>query len=356
VTNQLKNIEPWRKFPDALLIDEMLSLSAKIIWIVIGTFSPYEEPCRASGRRIGARIGLEKSQTNNLISTLIKHGWASRNDDGDIVRHIPDYAVENLRKWEQNNRVKIAPSQGAKSTPKNDLKTGVKPTDLSDHPTDLSDRSKLEATDLSDRTDRSELSHRPISVTAPTDLSDRTYIDKRIEIKERDNIIEGDNSFESSREEEKTPHAKGQKKKPKKKTETIVKKWSETDWQFEAGSGLFYGLKSLGYLTSETERNEDAEIQAWAEEIDKLNRIDGHSQDTIFKVCNWVLRDWWAESGNFRSARKFRKRDRSGDKYFDVFLIRMKSNASAKAKKQRPTAEQIFNDTRAAFEALGESA
>jgi len=171
VIKKLENIEPWRKIPDALIIDDALPLSAKIVWIIIGTFSPFEDPCRAGGKRIGARIGIKKSQANNLISMLIKTGWCERDFNGDLVRKIPEYAAENLRIWEANNRVKLGIENRFKKPPKKSQEVA-----------DLSDK----VADLSDQSGRSELSGWPISVTEVADLSDHTYIDKGIEIKDED--------------------------------------------------------------------------------------------------------------------------------------------------------------------------
>lgn len=59
----------------------------------------------------------------------------------------------------------------------------------------------------------------------------------------------------------------------------------------------------------------------WAEEFDKMKRLDGRTVDEIRLVCEWARSDkFWAS--NFMSPMKLRDKNGGGITYFDVFAAK----------------------------------
>ncbi|MDZ4345728.1 MAG: hypothetical protein U1E51_25215 [Candidatus Binatia bacterium] len=116
-------------------------------------------------------------------------------------------------------------------------------------------------------------------------------------------------------------------------------KFKPTTWQHKFAVRFAKRLKEFGCLHAEVARAPkdklEGHLQKWADTLDKLERIDGHSQDTITSVLKWLLREdnWWINTKNVRSAAKFRDKNSDGEKYFDVMLAQMT------AKRKKPNAD-----------------
>jgi hypothetical protein len=81
-------------------------------------------------------------------------------------------------------------------------------------------------------------------------------------------------------------------------------------------------------LRPDTITSTKSEITKWAEDYDRLLRLDGKTKDRIKAVCEWARRDdFWKD--NFLSPMKLRKKNRDGVKYFDVFETKMKTEQKA---------------------------
>lgn len=76
-----------------------------------------------------------------------------------------------------------------------------------------------------------------------------------------------------------------------------------------------------------------AEKRKWAEDYDKLKRLDGKSKDQIKAVCKWARKDDFWQT-NFLSPLKLRKKNKDGVKYFDVFETNMKTKTETPKPKQ----------------------
>ena len=72
----------------------------------------------------------------------------------------------------------------------------------------------------------------------------------------------------------------------------------------------------------------DRDLQAWAKTYDELVTIDKREKSEIKAVVLWARQnDFW--QSNFLSATKLRHKDKTGTKYYDVFLNRMKAGHDA---------------------------
>lgn len=107
--------------------------------------------------------------------------------------------------------------------------------------------------------------------------------------------------------------------KPSKKVEP-----SQEGFQF---SNWFESLRPSHMKTT------SAEKKKWAEDYDKLKRLDGKSKDQIKAVCKWARKDDFWQT-NFLSPLKLRKKNKDGVKYFDVFETNMKTKTETPKPKQ----------------------
>ena len=88
------------------------------------------------------------------------------------------------------------------------------------------------------------------------------------------------------------------------------------------------------------EKFEEEEIPAtqpqkrkWLETLEKLQRLDGRSEEEILNVISWLKNnDFWA--GNFHSILKLRRKDKDGTQFFKRFITEMKKEKSS-AKKEK---------------------
>lgn len=87
-----------------------------------------------------------------------------------------------------------------------------------------------------------------------------------------------------------------------------------------------------------------ADLENWAIAFDELRRLDGRSAEEIRDVCLWARASQFWKS-NFLSATKLRNKDKSGTKYYDLFLQRMKHEGIISAGPQFNTAQRILNPT-----------
>jgi len=135
---------------------------------------------------------------------------------------------------------------------------------------------------------------------------------------------------------ESTP-SENQKGKPKTKTkkEKGSKVFSPDSWQYQISAEHFGILKALQIAPRRALQNAEKTIQNGAAIFDKLERLDGHTQDEIYLVLGWLLtpQNWWVKTANYASASKLR--DKKNDQtYFEKFLIeaRQKNGKSGTAK------------------------
>ena len=82
-----------------------------------------------------------------------------------------------------------------------------------------------------------------------------------------------------------------------------------------------------GLLPPDRDTNE-RDLQSWAKTYDELVTIDKRDKAEIFAVVKFARQDsFW--QANFLSATKLRHKDKTGTKYYDVFLNRMKAGHDA---------------------------
>jgi hypothetical protein len=72
----------------------------------------------------------------------------------------------------------------------------------------------------------------------------------------------------------------------------------------------------------------DSDLRAWAKTYDELVTIDKREKAEIKAVVLWARQDSFWKS-NFLSATKLRHKDKTGTKYYDVFLNKMKAEHDA---------------------------
>jgi hypothetical protein len=72
----------------------------------------------------------------------------------------------------------------------------------------------------------------------------------------------------------------------------------------------------------------ESDLRAWAKTYDDLATIDKREKAEIKAVVLWARQDNFWQS-NFLSATKLRHKDKTGTKYYDVFLNKMKAEHDA---------------------------
>lgn len=94
------------------------------------------------------------------------------------------------------------------------------------------------------------------------------------------------------------------------------------DWCREYADAFWNHLAAHNLLLkAHRDKGQPAVVEDWADVFDKVERLDGHSRETIQAVCAWLFRpgNWWIETGNLRTAAKLRQKDRDGETYFNRF-------------------------------------
>lgn len=88
-------------------------------------------------------------------------------------------------------------------------------------------------------------------------------------------------------------------------------------WEYRTAQG-FYDAAKRRYPTLITQAFEDV-ADRWAEALEQLQRLDGHSQEVIDRVLRFVCTDnFWGQQ--IRALPKLRMKDRQGTPYFNVML------------------------------------
>ena len=132
------------------------------------------------------------------------------------------------------------------------------------------------------------------------------------------------------------PHStpsKNQQLKPTRKTKKVTDRiFADDEWQARFALAAFDRLVTLGILPGTLERKRDQTIAAFADQFDKLHRLDGYDEDTIAGVMRWLLSpsNWWIQTANFRSVLKLRKPHKDGGSYFEHFLAQVRNHGNAK--------------------------
>lgn len=89
------------------------------------------------------------------------------------------------------------------------------------------------------------------------------------------------------------PHStpsKNQQLKPTRKTKKVTDRiFADDEWQARFALAAFDRLVTLGILPGTLERKRDQTIAAFADQFDKLHRLDGYDEDTIAGVMRWLL-------------------------------------------------------------------
>ena len=122
------------------------------------------------------------------------------------------------------------------------------------------------------------------------------------------------------------------KKEEKKERKNTRLKFDFSTWQMKFAAAFWQRFLDVDLLAksqaSLPESKREKELQKWAAEIDKLHRLDGHSQEDIAAVAKWLFSpgNWWTEKGNIRTVMKFRRTTDSEEKYFDILLRQMEGS------------------------------
>ena len=130
---------------------------------------------------------------------------------------------------------------------------------------------------------------------------------------------------------------------PSAKNKKTAKVFSRDSWQHQFSTDHFEFLKQLNVAPKAALKNEQKTLEKGAAEFDKINRLDGYSQDDIKLVLCWLLKEdnWWIQSGNYASVTKLRK-SKDGQRYFERFLIQAKKQngrtGKQSSRKARPAA------------------
>ena len=104
-------------------------------------------------------------------------------------------------------------------------------------------------------------------------------------------------------------------KKPSNQTEDLKLEYSE-----EADRLAYLFLKMSGITIKEIKKEHT--LKTWTDSIVKLHRIDGEEYSKIEEVIKWVSTDpFWRAT--CLSPVKFRRADKDGTRYFDVFAYKM---------------------------------
>jgi hypothetical protein len=99
---------------------------------------------------------------------------------------------------------------------------------------------------------------------------------------------------------------------------TVSRKQTELSESAQKFAQWFRGLLPPDRDTTEND------LKAWAKTYDELVTIDKREKSEIKQVVEWARRDgFWQK--NFLSAAKLRHKDKSGTKYYDVFLNQMRA-------------------------------
>lgn len=107
-------------------------------------------------------------------------------------------------------------------------------------------------------------------------------------------------------------------------------KFESDSWQMKFAAAFWNRFLAADLLAksqaSLPESKREKELQKWASEIDKLHRIDKHSQEDILAVAKWLFTpgNWWTEKSNIRTVMKFRRTTDSEERYFDILLAQMR--------------------------------
>lgn len=84
-----------------------------------------------------------------------------------------------------------------------------------------------------------------------------------------------------------------------------------------------------------------AQKRKWLETLEKLQRLDGKTEEEIYNVVKWCKNhDFW--SGNFHSVVKLRRKDKDGLQFFKRFVNEMKKEKSSAKKEKNNISDESF--------------
>lgn len=108
-------------------------------------------------------------------------------------------------------------------------------------------------------------------------------------------------------------------------------------WQYSFAVAFTGKMQSEGVSTRQFKDQPSVAIQDYARTFDELNRLDGHSKETIVKVMRYLFNedDFWIRSGNLQSASQLRrKKNTNGEYVFDQLLHKMNRSGRSGAGRQ----------------------
>ena len=174
------------------------------------------------------------------------------------------------------------------------------------------------------------LSPEPPENDAPKVEQDSTFegVDNSEKVEQDSTNVE----HHSTKVEQGSTPSENQQGKPTRKTKRVSNTFSDTDWQMVFAATAYDRLTDLQLIPESMARKRAATLQAFADEFDKLRRLDEFDQETIREVMRWLLSptNWWIQTANFRSVLKLRKPHKDGGTYFEHFLSQVRTNARPK--------------------------
>ena len=128
-------------------------------------------------------------------------------------------------------------------------------------------------------------------------------------------------------------------------------------WPHQFARATAQRLDQFGLLTKHAQQNFADTMEKWGLVFDRLQRLDGYSQEEIKDTMAWLLKpgNWWIENATFRTASKLRHKMSNGETtYFEHFLTKSKikqTNGTEREAKNDPTGtyNRIRQDAAAAF-------
>jgi hypothetical protein len=141
------------------------------------------------------------------------------------------------------------------------------------------------------------------------------------------------NHIPNTQDTKEEPHSEGSAgKRSKRAKKEGSPKFEKDSWQTKCAEWIMGKLEAFGALHPSVLINRDRAqvVDEWADEIDKLVRLDNFEKSYVVAVFKWLLAEdpnthepvnWWITSGNFGSVQGIRQR-KSGKRKWDTIALK----------------------------------